>query len=224
MSKNGNKIAVVGGASRGGCAAIIVAAGAILTASTLLAEPLEQTSPDAMIQALQGAFGSHPGLRKNHAKGMCATGSFVGLSEVTPYSRSALFSEASIPVVARFSIGGGDPNAPDAGKGPRGMGLEFRFADGSKQHMTMINAPMFFAMVPKTLLDNLIASKPDPATGKPDPAALKAFAATHPDSAAMTTFYADHNPPPSYANSASRTCCRGLSSAVRSKARRRQSI
>jgi catalase len=180
MSKNGNKIAVVGGASRVGCAAMTVTAAAILTASTLRAESLEQTSPDAMIQALQGAFGAHPGFRKNHAKGTCATGSFVGLSEATPYSRSALFSGATIPVVARFSLGGGDPDAPDAGKGPRGMGLEFRFADGSKQHMTMINAPMF----------------------KPDPAALKAFAETHPESAAMTEFYADHNPPPSYANSA----------------------
>jgi catalase len=68
--------------------------------------------------------------------------------------------------------------------------------------MTMINAPMFLAIVPKTFLDNLLASKPDPATGKPDPAALKAFAATHPESAGMTKFYADHNPPPSYVNSA----------------------
>lgn len=65
---------------------------------------------------------------------MCATGSFVGLPEATSYSRSALFSGAISPVVARFSIGGGDPNALDAGKGPRGMALEFRLADGSKQH------------------------------------------------------------------------------------------
>ena len=201
MSKNGNKIAVVGGAFRIGCAAMTVAAAAILTASTMRAEALEQTSPDAVIQALQGVYGAHPGFRKNHAKGTCATGSFVGLPEATSYSRSALFSGATIPVVARFSIGGGDPNTPDAGKGPRGMGLEFRLADGSKQHMTMINAPMFLATVPKTFLDNLLAAKPDPATGKPDPAALKSFAETHPDSAAMTKFYADHNPPPSYANS-----------------------
>jgi catalase len=115
MRKNGNKIAVVGG----GCVALIVTAAAILTASTLLAEPFEQTSPEALISALESVFGSHPGLRKNHAKGMCATGSFVGLPEATSYSRSALFSGATIPVVARFSIGGGDPNAPDAGKGPR---------------------------------------------------------------------------------------------------------
>jgi hypothetical protein len=58
MSKNGNKIAVVDGAARVGCAAMTVAAAAMLTAFTLLAEPLEQTSPDAMIQALQGAFGA----------------------------------------------------------------------------------------------------------------------------------------------------------------------
>ena len=201
MKKIGSKIAVVGCASRFGCAAMTVAA-AILTGTTLLAEPVEQTSPEALITALEGVYGSHPGFRKNHAKGVCAAGSFVGLSETTSYSRSALFSGVTIPVVARFSLGGGDPDAPDAGKGPRGIGLEFRLADGSKQHMTMINAPMFFAIVPKTFLDNLLAAKPDPATGKPDPAALKAFAETHPDSAAMTKFYADHNPPPSYANSA----------------------
>ena len=149
-----------------------------------------------------GPRAENPGFRKNHAKGLCATGSFVGMSEATSYSRSALFSGATIPVVARFSIGGGDPDAPDAGKGPHGMGLEFRLADGSKQHMTMINSPVFFAIVPKTFLDNLIAAKPDPATGKPDPAALKEFATTHPDASAMTKFFADHNPPPSYANSA----------------------
>jgi len=179
-----------------------VSLAAMLTASTLHAEPFDQTSPVELIKALQDVYGAHPGFRKNHAKGTCATGSFVGLPEATPHSRSVLFSGAIIPVVARFSLGGGNPDAPDAGKGPRGMGLEFRLADGSKQHMTMINSPVFFAIVPKTFLDNLIAAKPDPATGKPDPAALKEFAATHPDAAGMTKFYADHNPPPSYANSA----------------------
>jgi catalase len=201
INKNTNKMAAVGGASLFGIAASTVVA-ATLTASTLLAEPLGQPSPEQMVHALQGAFGVHPGSRKNHAKGTCATGSFVGLSEASSYSRSALFSGATIPVVARFSLGGGDPDAPDAGKGPRGMGLEFRLADGSKQHMTMINTPIFIAAVPKTFLENLIAAKPDPATGKPDPAALKAFAAAHPESAGMTKFFADHNPPPSYANSA----------------------
>jgi catalase len=127
-----------------------------------------------VIQALQGATALIQA-GKNHAKGVCAAGSFVGLSETTSYSRSALFSGQTIPVVARFSLGGGDPDAPDAGKGPRGMGLEFRLADGSKQHMTMINAPMFLAIVPKTFLDNLLARSPIRRQASPT-AALKAFA------------------------------------------------
>jgi catalase len=152
------------------------AAAASLTAMTSPALALEdQTTPQEVILALEGVFGQQPGFRKNHAKGMCAEGFFVGEPEASAYSRSGLFSGAEIPVVVRFSIGGGDPNASDTGKGPRGIGIEFRLADGSKQHMTMINAPMFFTKLPSGFLDNLLASKPDPATGKPDPEALKKF-------------------------------------------------
>ena len=202
MSKNGNMIAVVAAASRIGCAAMTVTAAAILTASTLLAEPFEQTSPEALIPALKASTAPIQASAKTTPRACAPREVSSSLPEAASYSRSALFSGETIPVVARFSLGGGDPDAPDAGKGPRGMALEFRLADGRKQHMTMINSPIFFAIVPKTFLDNLLAAKPDPATGKPDPAALKEFAATHPDSAGMTKFYADHNPPPSYANSA----------------------
>lgn len=152
--------------------------------------------------AFEGTFGVHPGERRNHAKGTCATGTFVGSSEAAAYSRSSLFSGPSVPVVARFSIGGGNPNAADTEKSPRGMGLEFRLADGELQHMTMINSPMFFASIPRIFLDQLLASKPDPATGKPNPEALKAFAAAHPESRAQSTFLDVDNPPVSYASSA----------------------
>src|SRR5262249_29962720 len=111
-------------------------------------------------------------------------------------------SAESIPVVARFSIGGGDPTIADAAPGPRGMALEFRLAGGARQHMTMINTPMFFARTPRTFLDKMIALKIDPETGKPDPAAYAQFERTHPDNAAQTKYLAEHNPPPSYANSA----------------------
>jgi catalase len=47
-----------------------------------------------------------------------------------------------------------------------------------------------------------LALKPDPATGKPDPRALQAFAASHPDNMGQAQFLADHNPPRSYADSA----------------------
>lgn len=174
---------------------------------------LGQTQPPATTQqgevtakevngALEGAYGVHPGERRNHTKGTCALGTFVGLPEGAVYSRSPLFSGTSIPIVARFSLAGGNPAAADAEKSTRGMALEFRLPNGSLQHMTMLNTPMFFAAMPRTFLDKMLALKPDPATGKPEPEAWKAFLASHPDNAGQAKFLADHNPPKSYANSA----------------------
>jgi catalase len=68
--------------------------------------------------------------------------------------------------------------------------------------MTMLNTPMFGAAQPQTFLDQIIATKPDAATGNPDPEKIKAFKESHPDNAAQASFLAEHNPPPSYANSA----------------------
>jgi catalase len=162
----------------------------------------KEVTAGQVLSALEGAYGVHPGQRRNHAKGTCASGVFSGTKDTAKYSRSALFSGDPVRVVARFSLAGGDPNARDTEKSPRGMALEFRLPNGSLQHMTMINTPMFFAAMPRTFLDKMLALKPDPATGKPDPAALKAFLATHPDAAAQTQFLAANNPPPSYANTA----------------------
>jgi catalase len=162
----------------------------------------KNVTADQVVTALEGAYGVHPGERRNHTKGTCALGTFVGMPEAAAYSRSALFSGQPVPVVARFSLAGGDPQAPDADRSPRGMALEFRLPNGRLQHMTMINTPMFFAAMPRTFLDKMLALKPDPATGKPDPEAFKAFAASHPDNRGQASFLATNNPPTSYANSA----------------------
>jgi catalase len=60
---------------------------------------------------------------------------------------------------------------------------------------------MFGAAQPKTFFDNLVAVKPDPATGKPDPKKVKAFLDSHPDARAQTAYLNSHNPPVSFANS-----------------------
>jgi catalase len=68
--------------------------------------------------------------------------------------------------------------------------------------MAMLNTPMFGAAHPQTFLDLMVAMRPDPATGKPDPEKIKAFKASHPDQQAQSDYLATHNPPVSYANSA----------------------
>jgi catalase len=164
--------------------------------------PADEVMAEEVIEALEEAYGRHPGQRRNHAKGTCAIGSFTGLPAAAVYSRSPLFSGQPIDVIARFSLAGGNPHAADTEMSTRGLGLEFRLPNGGLQHVTMLNTPMFFGAMPKTFLDKMRALKPNPKTGTADPAKLQAFAASHPDSTAQARFLAENNPPPSYANCA----------------------
>ncbi|WP_153145462.1 catalase family peroxidase [Dechloromonas sp. H13] len=164
------------------------------------AEP-EVTAPQ-VVGAIEGVFGVTPGERRNHIKGTCAVGEFVGSKEAAVYSRSALFSGKPVPVVARFSVTGGNPKVPDTAKNVRGMALQFKLPDGQLHQMAMLNTPMFGAASPQTFLDLMLALQPDPATGKPDPEKMKAFKASHPDNLAQAQYLASHNPPASYASSA----------------------
>jgi len=166
----------------------LAASGVPLLASGAAATGSEVTAPQ-MIDAFEGTFGVHPGQRRNHIKGTCAAGDFVGTADTAALSRSPLFSGKAIPVVARFSLGGGNPEVPDAAPA-----LEFRLSGGAKQHITMIDAPLFAASSPASFRDLLVAAKPDPKTGQPDPEKLKTFAAAHPDSLALTEFSSHHTP------------------------------
>lgn len=173
---------------------------AITALPAVSAEP-EVKAPQ-VVEAIEGVFGTTQGERRNHIKGICAAGEFLGNKDATHYSRSALFSGRPVPVVARFSLAGGNPKAPDTAKSARGMALEFRLPGGKLHHMTMLNTPVFGAAYPKTFLDLMLASRPDPATGKPDPEKMKAFKVNHPDNLAQAEHLANNNPPSSYANSA----------------------
>jgi catalase len=162
-----------------------------------------EVTPDQVVSSIEAVFGVTPGERRNHIKGTCAAGEFVGDPKAADvYSRSALFSGRPVPVVARFSLAGGNPKVPDIAKNPRGMALEFSLPKGETQHMTMLNTLVFGAAQPRTFLDMMVALKPDSATGKPDPEKIKAFKASHPDSLAQADFLANNNPPVNYANSA----------------------
>jgi catalase len=181
------------------CAWVTLAAAAAVTPLAAVAQtPAEPavTAPQ-MIDAFEGTFGVHQGQRRNHAKGLCAAGEFTGTPEAAALSRSALFSGKSVPVVARFSVGGGNPNVPDAAPAPRGMALEMHLPNGT-QHITMIDFPIFGATSPGSFRDALVAAKPDPTTGKPDPEKLKAYVASHPDAMNLIKFSAANAPTANY--------------------------
>jgi len=182
-------------------AALALPCGMVFAADVRAADAPSSVTPVQVVQSLEGTFGVHPGRRRNHIKGTCALGEFVGAPATVALSRSELFSGKPIPVVARFSLAGGNPNAADATMNARGMALEFRLPGGELQHMTMLNTPVFGAAYPATFNAMILASRPDPGTGKPDPAKLREFFAAHPDALAQSSYLTTHNPPTSYANS-----------------------
>src|SRR5215468_11180525 len=66
-----------------------------------------------IVDAMNKIYGTHPGFRANHAKGIVAEGSFEPAPEAAKLSVSPLFSSGKIPVTVRFSDGGGLPTVPD---------------------------------------------------------------------------------------------------------------
>lgn len=177
-------------------------AGFLAASASLAGAAGNEVDPVQVVGAIEGVFGVNPGERRNHIKGTCAVGEFVGNKDAAVYSRSRLFSGKAVPVVARFSLSGGNPKAPDTAKSVRGMALQFKLPNGQLHQMAMLNTPMFGAANPQTFLDLMLALKADPATGKPDPEKIKAFKESHPDNLVQAQYLASNNPPASYASSA----------------------
>jgi catalase len=91
------------------------------------------------------------------------------------------FAQASVPVTGRLSIAGGDPHGPDSNARVRSLALLLKTDDGQEWRMAMNEFPFFPVASPQGFQALNLASRPDPATGKPDPAAMAAFVAKFPE-------------------------------------------
>ena len=154
--------------------------------------------PNDFIEVFTKLFGEHKGIRKGHAKGVCAVGDFTPSAAATARFDAALFSGAAIPVTYRFSMAGGNPVVPDYARSPRGLAAQFTLTDGSKHNIATLTTPVFGAKNPENFLGLLKASVPG-ADGKPDLAKIQAFRAAHPDTQPQAQWLAANPPPWSYA-------------------------
>jgi len=136
-----------------------------------------------MMAAFQGANGAHAGFRRNHAKGMCFSGWLDSSGEAAAWSKAAVFGPGRVPMIGRFALAGGMPFQSDRPTTVRSMALRFLPPDGAEWRTGMNNIPVFPVNSAEGFYEQLIASKPDPASGKPDPAAMQAFLSRHPETA-----------------------------------------
>jgi len=136
-----------------------------------------------MMSAFRDANGAHVGFRRNHAKGVCVTGWFESNGQAAVASKALVFKPGRVPVVGRFALAGGMPFQPDAPNTVRSMALRFLPPAGEEWRTGMNNIPVFPVNSARGFYEQLVAFSPDPATGKPEPAKIKAFLAAHPEAA-----------------------------------------
>ena len=177
----------------------ILAAGILLLNQQIPATAqVDAPGPAALVDALNGTFGKHPGKRGSHAKGFCAKGDFTPARGVSRFVSSPLFAQSRVDATVRFSIGGGNPGVSDKSRSVRGLSM--RLTGGNETYdLLLISEPVFFAATPASFVSFLEARVPDPATKKPDPAKVAAHNAKYPDGKNQPALLASHAAPASYA-------------------------
>lgn len=175
---------------------------ALLTAATaaLCAAPAQaQVDPNRMVDTFERVGGKFEGFRRSGAKGVCAVGEFVGSADGRALSVASAFNGQPHPVVVRFSVGGGNPKAPDNARSQRNLALQFDLPGGERWQMGNISAPVFGAATPEQFLGRLESLQPDPETKRPNPDKVKAFADANPEVLLQGKWFASQPVPASYA-------------------------
>jgi catalase len=135
----------------------------------------ERLTPKKIVAGLAPPGGPALGHRRNHAKGICFTGTFEANGEGSALSRAPVFVRGQYPVLGRFNLATADPNAADAMVRVRGLGLRITTPDGQEWRSAMIDAPIFPVSTPQAFYALLTAS------GSKDPDAMKKFIAANPE-------------------------------------------
>jgi catalase len=159
---------------------------------------------EEIVDALGDLHGVHPGHRAAHAKGVFCRGTFTASPQAGELTRAAHMQGEPADVLARFSNGSGNPEAPDADRREgRGMATSFRLPDGDRTDIVAISIPVFFVRTAEDFLEFVRARKPDPETGEMDMEKVGAFVAGHPETqAALELILPTLVPPASYAKCA----------------------
>lgn len=171
-----------------------------LTGAVLLAAPLSAAEPpsaEEIVTGLRAVAGNPPNVRASNAKGACVGGNFTPSAEAAGLSKASMFA-GTVPVTARFAMGGGNPRIADTTKAAsRGFSMRFEGA-GADTSLVMVSTPIFFARTPEQMMGFITARLPG-ADGKPDAAKISAFSAANPETTRQTAYLNARPVPASWA-------------------------
>ncbi len=173
----------------------VAALSALLATTSFSCAHADDTDPEALVNGLEAVFGEHAGKRRGHANGFCVKGSFTPTDDAKTFSKAPhLTGKGPFPVIGRFSMGGGNPEAPNTQKdNARGLAIHIDLGGGTMTDMVMISAPIFLAKTPAKFLELLttVATK--------DKDKIDAFFKANPESTNQGKWLNAHPVPASYA-------------------------
>jgi catalase len=128
-------------------------------------------SPEQAINRIRAGFGEHPGYRTLHSKGAFYDATFVATPEATKRCRALHLQGAEVPVLVRFSNGGGNPRRGDGVQDVRGLAVSFKLPDGTATDLLGQTAPRFPVKTPESFVELVEATN--------DPRKMPVFLARH---------------------------------------------
>jgi len=156
--------------------------------------PTPAATPAAIVDALKAVAGNPPKVRASFAKGRCVRGTYAPSDRAAEITRSLSFTKPS-RVLARFSVGGGNPEVSDTNNLVL-RGFSFRLGDDTD--ILTETAPVHFARTLDQMLAFLEARIPG-ADGKPDSEKVRAFSAANPETLNQAKYVAARRLPGSFA-------------------------
>ena len=139
-----------------------------------------------LLRAFEQVFGSHPGFRPAHAKGLMLTGTFTPASQARSLTNAPHMTRPSTPVTVRFSNSTGLPEIPDSSPdaNPRGFAIRFNLAEHVHTDIVTHSTDGFPTRDGNQFLEFLravAASGPD----VPSPKPVETFLGSHPSALAF---------------------------------------
>ncbi|HEY1893662.1 MAG TPA: catalase family peroxidase [Chthoniobacterales bacterium] len=136
---------------------------------------------EEILKQFEAVFGSHPGFRPGHAKGILLTGTFIPSGAAASLTRAQHAVQDSTPVTVRFSDATGIPLIPDndPNADPRGMAIRFNLAEHVHTDIVAHSANGFPASTGQEFLEFLRG------VTQSDPAEVTAFVGSHPKALAF---------------------------------------
>lgn len=109
-------------------------------------------NPEEAIDRISAVFVPQDGHRALHAKGAFYEGTFTATPEAAARSRALHLSGTPVPILVRWSNGGGNPRVGDGAPDVRGMSVSFKLPDGTATDLLGQTAPRF----PVRTLDDFV--------------------------------------------------------------------